>query len=176
MSFLVQGPPTSPSHLCARECFFEEIRPHGKCYIVKREIVIVALNGMNCTTWPQFPGVREWEDNPLHNTPPLVHHMDCPIIRQATKPSVKGLLPLYTLSLTLFLSGVNVFLPLSHIPFTYLSYFFSPHSLPHSLMSLHSLCLSQRIILLFRGYSFIVHSISFISEISSTVSLGKYKW
>ncbi len=46
MSFLVQGPPTSPCHLCARECFFEEIRPHGKCYIVKREILIVALNGL----------------------------------------------------------------------------------------------------------------------------------
>lgn len=46
MCFTVQGPPTSPSHLCARECFFEEIRPHEKCYIVKREIVIVALNGL----------------------------------------------------------------------------------------------------------------------------------
>lgn len=46
MCFTVQVPPTSPSHLCVRECFLEEIRPHGKCYIVKREIVIVALNGL----------------------------------------------------------------------------------------------------------------------------------
>lgn len=133
----------------------------------------------NCTTWPQFPGVWEWEDNPLHYTPLLVHHMDCSIIRQATKPSVRGLLPLYTLSLLhFFFPGLMSFsLSVTFPSPIHLLILFTPHSLPHSFcvtaFSL-SLSLSQRIILLLTCCSFIAH-INFISDISSTISLEKYK-
>jgi len=124
----------------------------------------------NCTTWPQFPGVWEWEDNPLHYTPPLVHHMDCSIIRRATKPSMRGLLPLYTLSLLhFFFPGLMWFSLSVTFPSPIHLLIFPTHSLPHSFVSPLSVT-----VLLLTCCSFFAH-INFIYEISSTISLGKYK-